>query len=413
MQLQRHILLAVVILLATMLLSWHVDRSNETMHERHRLASMRLEGILRHGNELSQLLTVAVLERNALRAHRYDGVNQTLQRHLSELGELTRGLDLRTDIGELLQQRTRLAGFEAAVVGLMDEGDWAGARDALFADEHVRARRMYEIDVDTAVASMDDELSALGDRHAAMRRAALALRLASLAWLLWVGARYSRRLREEVVNQERLGAQVREANEALEQKVRQRTLELEAANQRLETLSNTDALTGLANRRAFEVAWDREWRRAARQRQPLAVLMLDLDHFKDFNDHYGHAAGDECLRRVAAVFAASARRAGEVAARYGGEEFVIVLPGMGAADAMAEAQRLLQAVRALDIPHAVSATASCVTTSVGVAARVPQPQEATHALLHEADEALYEAKRDGRDRARLAASAEPAAPGRG
>jgi diguanylate cyclase (GGDEF)-like protein len=187
----------------------------------------------------------------------------------------------------------------------------------------------------------------------------------------------------------------------------------------LRRLSTTDALTGLANRRAFELALDSEWRRTLRYKTPLSLLLIDVDHFKRFNDAYGHPAGDECLRQVAAVLAHNARRAGEVAARYGGEEFALLAPHVETADARRLAERICQQVRDLALPHAASPTAPYVTVSVGVAgaaaalrfdphggagreiddgrsiAALPSPA----ALVASADRALYAAKAAGRDRA--------------
>ena len=185
----------------------------------------------------------------------------------------------------------------------------------------------------------------------------------------------------------------------------------------LQRLSSTDGLTGLANRRAFDLALDSEWRRTLRYKTPLSLLVIDVDHFKRFNDTYGHVAGDECLRRVAEAVGSKARRAGDIAARYGGEEFVIILPHTETADARALAERICAAVRALKIPHAASGAADHVTISVGVAGaatamrfdpnadargandnRVPIAPPAPATLVARADRALYAAKGAGRDR---------------
>ncbi|MEW6643787.1 MAG: GGDEF domain-containing protein [Pseudomonadota bacterium] len=184
----------------------------------------------------------------------------------------------------------------------------------------------------------------------------------------------------------------------------------------LQRLSVTDPLTGIANRRAFEQALDGEWRRTLRYKTPLSLLMIDVDYFKRFNDSYGHVAGDECLRRVAEVVAAHARRAGDVAARYGGEEFAVLLPHTETLDACRLAERLCESVRQLRVPHAASAAADHVTVSVGVAGAVAAmrfeledvargandnrppivlPPAAT--LVASADRALYAAKVAGRN----------------
>jgi diguanylate cyclase (GGDEF)-like protein len=180
-------------------------------------------------------------------------------------------------------------------------------------------------------------------------------------------------------------------------------LELEAANRKLEDLSSTDALTGLANRRRFDAVWELEWQRALRQGFALAVAMIDVDHFKDYNDRYGHQAGDDCLRRLAQVLAAASQRSGELAARYGGEEFVVILPGVTLEDAMSNAERIRSAVQALNIVNAVDIPAGMLTVSIGVACRVPTAHDSPASLLRAADAALYEAKHQGRNRVCFAA----------
>jgi diguanylate cyclase (GGDEF)-like protein len=186
----------------------------------------------------------------------------------------------------------------------------------------------------------------------------------------------------------------------------------------LERLSTVDGLTGIANRRAFNLALDQEWRRALRHKTPLCLLMIDVDYFKRFNDAYGHVAGDQCLQLVAATLARNARRAGEMAARYGGEEFAVLLPQTELAEARRLAQRLCQVVRALNIPHAGSTAAPHVTISVGVASALhalvsdsespslapdaagdAAPPPGSSVLVKSADQALYAAKAAGRDRA--------------
>jgi diguanylate cyclase (GGDEF)-like protein len=143
--------------------------------------------------------------------------------------------------------------------------------------------------------------------------------------------------------------------------------QLAAANDQLARLSTTDELTGIANRRSFDTALATEWQRGARQSDPLSLLMIDIDHFKLYNDHYGHLAGDECLRRVSRLLGGGARRAGELVARYGGEEFVVLLPNTDLDLAQAIAQRCMEQVRAAAIPHGRSPTTDILTLSIGVA----------------------------------------------
>ncbi|MDO8605899.1 MAG: diguanylate cyclase [Phaeospirillum sp.] len=164
----------------------------------------------------------------------------------------------------------------------------------------------------------------------------------------------------------------------------------------LHRLAAVDGLTGIANRRSFDAALEQEWRRACRAGTPLSLLMIDVDHFKRYNDHYGHQAGDDCLRAVAAALAEIARRPGEVVARYGGEEFAVILPACGLDPARSLAERLREEVAARHLPHAASGTAAEVSVSIGVASL--GGDDAVQALIAQADAALYRAKHGGRNR---------------
>lgn len=176
----------------------------------------------------------------------------------------------------------------------------------------------------------------------------------------------------------------------------------------LERQASLDGLTGVPNRRRWDEVLAREWRRARRQRLPISLLMIDTDHFKQFNDRYGHGAGDDCLRRISTALNASLRRPGDFLARYGGEEFSAILTGCDAPGARAQAERMRAAVEALRIPHADSA-AGHVTVSVGCATGQPADDEGFAQLLAAADRALYRAKADGRNRVFCAADGEDAA----
>ncbi len=173
---------------------------------------------------------------------------------------------------------------------------------------------------------------------------------------------------------------------------------LQEANDGLTLLTTLDGLTGVANRRRFEEILDVEWRRALRADQPLALVMIDIDHFKRYNDTQGHQRGDDCLKRVAAALAASLHRAGDLVARYGGEEFVVVLPGADEERAAAHAEVLRLGIEELAIPHPWSSAHGVVTVSLGVAATRPAAGGAAAALLEAADRALYAAKAGGRNR---------------
>lgn len=177
---------------------------------------------------------------------------------------------------------------------------------------------------------------------------------------------------------------------------------IEEANAKLERLSETDDLTGLANRRHFHRRLAEEWQWARRHESPLAVVMIDVDHFKRYNDCYGHPQGDACLRQVAAALRECAQRATDVVARYGGEEFKLLLPEIDGAQALQVAQRCLAAIDAAAIPHADSPVAACVTVSIGIGVARPADGAAEiGTLLCEADDALYRAKRSGRHRIEL------------
>ncbi|AWK88062.1 diguanylate cyclase [Azospirillum thermophilum] len=167
----------------------------------------------------------------------------------------------------------------------------------------------------------------------------------------------------------------------------------------LRSLSFLDGLTGIANRRQFDETMQREWRRCARMHAPLSLIMLDVDHFKAFNDHYGHQAGDECLRAVAEVLAEQVKRPSDLVARYGGEEFVCLLPETENEGAILVAERLRDAVARLGIPHASSPVAPHVTISLGVATALPTSDTSPESLSQLADQLLYQAKRSGRNRA--------------
>ncbi|MCD1258592.1 diguanylate cyclase [Paenibacillus athensensis] len=181
---------------------------------------------------------------------------------------------------------------------------------------------------------------------------------------------------------------------------------LEKQNSRLERLATQDALTGIANRRLFDDMLLHEWEQARQNGHPLALLMIDIDHFKLFNDTYGHLGGDECLRAVANALRRSVRQG--FLARYGGEEFALIAPGANAEAALETARLLVEAVRDEGLPHASSTVLNVVTVSIGCAAVSPaagavRPAGAVgpRALVARADEALYRAKARGRNRAEL------------
>lgn len=175
-------------------------------------------------------------------------------------------------------------------------------------------------------------------------------------------------------------------------------LTLKRQSDALRELTLTDALTGVANRRCFNDAIENEWRRCGRGRSQLSVIMIDIDHFKLYNDAYGHQAGDACLKRVAGAMLQCAGRPPDLVARYGGEEFVVLLPQVGEQGAETVAQRILESVAELAIPHRMSTVSDAVSVSLGVATVMPGENGDASQLVRTADLALYEAKAGGRKR---------------
>ncbi|WP_189003121.1 GGDEF domain-containing protein [Deinococcus roseus] len=195
--------------------------------------------------------------------------------------------------------------------------------------------------------------------------------------------------------------QLREANAVLEQRILERTRELAEANEMLTRLATQDGLTGLSNRRHFDEMIALEIRRAKRTSQYLTLILCDIDHFKLYNDNYGHPEGDQCLRQVATTLKAMFRRAGDVVARYGGEEFAMVLPNTGPEQAELLVQRMQNELYNLNLPHAFSKVSDRVTLSIGVVSSQVQDHDAVtpQMLIKASDEALYESKHAGRNRA--------------
>ena len=189
---------------------------------------------------------------------------------------------------------------------------------------------------------------------------------------------------------------LKERNRELEALVEERTQALEEANNKLEALSYLDGLTGIPNRRSFDRTLALEWNRAQRTGTPLALVLLDVDLFKHFNDHYGHLAGDQCLQTLARALERAARRAGDTVARYGGEEFVVLLPNTSLHEALEIARGIQREVRALELPH-VETSPGIVTVSLGVSSLLPSSVLVPEDLVRQADQALYRAKFAGRD----------------
>lgn len=173
--------------------------------------------------------------------------------------------------------------------------------------------------------------------------------------------------------------------------------QLQESNERLQRMASVDGLTGVANRRYFDEYFAKEWRRAARLSQRIALIMIDIDFFKRYNDTYGHLQGDECLKQVAKGLNLPLKRPLDLIARYGGEEFVVMLPDTDIDGALEVARQLQEAIHELQLPHSGSHIASYVTLSMGVASLVPHKDISSDLLISHADKALYQAKTDGRN----------------
>ena len=174
-------------------------------------------------------------------------------------------------------------------------------------------------------------------------------------------------------------------------------LELKKYRDILEKLSLIDGLTSIANRRYFDETYEKEWRRALRNEDTLSLIMLDIDFFKKYNDHYGHLAGDECLRKVANVLRKSIKRAGDLVARYGGEEFIVILPSTSKDHAFEIAEKMRKDIESLKITHQMSEVSRSVTVSAGVATVKPSKGMSPARLIEKVDSALYQAKNKGRN----------------
>jgi diguanylate cyclase (GGDEF)-like protein len=233
-----------------------------------------------------------------------------------------------------------------------------------------------------AVGQTKDEL--LGNwKRSSLLIGAVTLLIAALFCL------FARKLVRQITIRDRLDQTLRDFSE-----------DLQRDNQGLHELAHTDKLTQLANRRRFDEMLDHEWRRAQRSKAPLSLILIDIDYFKKYNDHYGHPAGDACLQGVGGVLAARLNRTGDLPARYGGEEFAVILPATDLHGALAVAERIRQEILALRIPH-VQSPFEVVTASLGVASFEPEGKDSltTTELVVRADTQLYAAKREGRNRA--------------
>ena len=187
-----------------------------------------------------------------------------------------------------------------------------------------------------------------------------------------------------------------------EKKLVETTKELKEANEHLKRLSSLDGLTGVANRRSFDERIELEWARAIRNAKPLALIMIDIDYFKPYNDRYGHQAGDDCLKKVASLITSSIHRTLDLAVRYGGEEFAVLLPDTDMEGAIGIAEIIRAAVEGMQIEHSGSQNNNFVTISLGVASKIPGRMEKSDLFIEAADKAMYIAKKEGRNRVKTA-----------
>ncbi|MCF8106477.1 MAG: GGDEF domain-containing protein [Desulfohalobiaceae bacterium] len=186
-------------------------------------------------------------------------------------------------------------------------------------------------------------------------------------------------------------------SDRMQQSLNELNADLHDHKEILSKMSYVDGLTAIANRRRFNECIETEWNRDQRTKNPLALMILDLDHFKQFNDNYGHGAGDDCLIKCAQVMVQSIKRPADLAARYGGEEFAILLPETELSGAMQVASDVQAGISDLAIKHEYSPTSSIVTVSIGVAVMVPSPHSTYQELIEAADAQLYAAKNAGRN----------------
>ncbi|MDX2243185.1 MAG: PleD family two-component system response regulator [Leptolyngbyaceae cyanobacterium bins.302] len=199
----------------------------------------------------------------------------------------------------------------------------------------------------------------------------------------------------------RLHQQLEIQNDRLRQEICDRLaveVALQTANKELERLAHMDGLTQVANRRSFDTCLAQEWRRMAREQNPLTLILCDVDYFKRYNDTYGHQAGDDCLRNVAKAVSNVLKRPSDLVARYGGEEFAIILPNTPLAGAVHVAAEIRSAIQSLEMLHSASLVSRFVTLSMGISTVIPLVESSPMGLLAAADRALYKAKLGGRDR---------------
>ncbi|WP_271254902.1 diguanylate cyclase domain-containing protein [Pseudanabaena sp. Chao 1811] len=210
------------------------------------------------------------------------------------------------------------------------------------------------------------------------------------------------KLAQAFKNLQKVQLQLEEYTYSLEKKIADRTSALELANRRLQRLAQIDGLTQVANRRCFDEYWLQQWNMLQQEQQPISLMLIDIDYFKNYNDHYGHLAGDECLRQVAQGISNLLMRPQDLVARYGGEEFVVVLPHTQIEGAKKVAEQIIAVINDLNFTHVKSLVSDRITLSIGISCVVPNSNLLVDMPISLADKALYQAKREGRNRIVLA-----------
>lgn len=352
-------------------------------------------------NALNDSLFSTDVRREALLEETYRKVIDYTQHHFRDEEQVMRdtGIDARhleahqalhaqfvEQLGAIWSQRATLVEHPETIVGFLTS--WLGLH--ILGVDQSMARQIALIRTGVSPTVAFDQETAAHDR-------------ATRALIQLVGKLY------QVLTLQ--NTELAKANARLEERVQQRTAELaqsnaelREANERLELFSQTDGLLQIANRGYFDKRLVEACSDAFRSRSPLGLLMIDVDFFKRYNDHYGHQAGDACLKLIAATVSGAMLRGTDLLARYGGEELVVILPDTDWQGTQQVAERVLDAVTALALPHTRSDVAGYVTVSIGGTSRIPSYGTAGEALLTEADAALYRAKEAGRNRVVMAAA---------
>ncbi|MBD2187625.1 diguanylate cyclase domain-containing protein [Pseudanabaena mucicola] len=210
------------------------------------------------------------------------------------------------------------------------------------------------------------------------------------------------KLAQTLENLQATQLQLEEYAYTLEKKIAERTSALETANRQLQRLANIDGLTQVANRLCFDKYWLQQWKLLEKSQQFLSLIIMDVDYFKNYNDYYGHQAGDQCLRQVAQGISKVVMRPQDLVARYGGEEFVVVLPHTPLDGANSVAEAIMAVIASLNLIHTKSTVSDRITLSIGISCVIPQPDINSDIPIFLADQALYRAKQEGRNRIVLA-----------